>query len=122
MNVASLELCKELYELSGWENTDGLWYTDTWGNTKVGSLARIRRNPRPTYSAYDLGYLLRKLQDLEGLAVYRCHHQDNSWNWSAQCDDEESVINASYFHYADTPEDAICKLAIELFKEGALLK
>lgn len=114
-DVASLELCRELYELSGktwheeiiysWHKDDGNYVIeDFW----TGSIC----------PAYDAGYLLRKLKDLEGLTVYRCHHINHLWNWEAQCDypDNDNVC----FEYANTPEDALCQLAIELFKQGVL--
>jgi hypothetical protein len=65
MNVASLEPCKELYELSGWNDTE-FWYAETlnepphnWtlGNNRLTiGMTGGRQLP-----AYDLGYLLRKL-------------------------------------------------------------
>lgn len=50
MNVASKELCEELYKLSGWHN---------------GTHWSIVGEPRAVtdFPKYDLGYLLRKLPD-----------------------------------------------------------
>ena len=91
MNTASLELCKELFELSGWDGTayehellNGKHYTRT---LPVKEMTHFDQN---TYiPAYDLGYLLRKLPP----SIQR----------------------------ADTPEDAASKLAIELFKQKRVI-
>lgn len=100
MNVANLDLCRELYELSGWTDNDHHRY--------LGEGEEI--------PAYDLGYLLRKLQPFNAA--------DLQWlggKWAAQ-----AVIFGtqpkSERTEADTPEDAACKLAIELFKQGVLTK
>ena len=36
-DVASLEHCKELYELSGWDNTDTSWYKVYYYETRAHS-------------------------------------------------------------------------------------
>jgi hypothetical protein len=60
MNVASLELCRELFKLSRWDDTYWFWKNeDNQGWVKTDS-----RNPdwldyRFYFPAYDLGYLLR---------------------------------------------------------------
>lgn len=104
MNTASLELCKELYELSGWENTAYAYHRH------AGELLRNANNKGDT-PAYTLGYMLRKLPT-------RCY---------VGFDIGEGVVQASFFDgdeqqffEADTPEDAACKLAIELIKQGVL--
>ena len=116
MNTANLENCKRLYELSGWE--DGKLFPVDGGNY-------------PTYSA---GYLLRHLPetlDLEKTTVkdlfvakfpngyladyrYRDPHQQNrGGGWWHRYDKAKEVE-------ADTPEDALCLLAIKLFETGVL--
>src|SRR2546423_11794922 len=64
MNVASLELCKELYGLSSWKSEGCAVYALS-GESKIFQFVR---NPGPNVismdyyiPAYDLGYLLRKL-------------------------------------------------------------
>lgn len=95
MNVASLELCKELYELSGWK-------------TETMSMGLHQNAP-----AYDLGYLLRKLPS-------DCPLASDGETWSIAYIDEDGA-NREYSN-AMTPEDATCLLAIELFKSGVLTK
>lgn len=55
MNVASLELCKELYAVSGWE-ADELW---SWSS--AGILGEQWGGLDNSCPAYDLGYLRTKL-------------------------------------------------------------
>lgn len=122
MNVALLELCRELYELSGWGDGSDMnklkWldYYDDW-----------------SVPAYDLGYLLRKLPsyieqqgNLDGIdRQRRVAFQIRKWErpevvWFAEY--HEIYYRPLYRTEADTPEDAACKLAIELFKQGILKK
>ena len=65
MNVANLDLCKELYELSGWKATEKYHYiAGTY--TDIDTVA-FRGRKYDGVPAYDLGYLLRKLP--KGFAV-----------------------------------------------------
>lgn len=104
MNVASLELCKELYELSVWETgTTGFSYHN--GSIVFGWV-------QGSVPAYTLGYLLRKLPFncpiAKGMA--------GRWVISRYNDEAEPVEKI----WGDTPEDAACRLAIELFRKGVL--
>lgn len=142
MNVASLELCKELYELSEWRDCEWQYWNGTahndiseitleWGYGNYGD------NCAP---AYDLGYLLRKLPSRvdKGRKNYRFvltnSTSDESWVadylmpfWQKGLPDRGIEV---WLHYgnraklteADTPEDAVCKLTIELFKQEILHK
>lgn len=131
MNTASLELCKELCEVSNWNDTDKVWRNNnglatglivkTANGSRYELSDRILSTGNDVFSAYNLGYLLRKLKDREGLSIYRCNHQDNSRNWEADCEMDDDP-EAKWFAYADTPEDAAAKLCIELFKQGILVK
>lgn len=132
MNVASRELCVELYELaSEWVDTDYGWITSTerrdgesWsdGITQFVLVNRLAHsitwqpNLQSAHSAksrfanipaYDLGYLLRKLPSDTVIwrNVFRWHIRNEAFDKSAS---------------ASLPEDAACKLAIELFKQGIL--
>jgi hypothetical protein len=111
MHVANLELCKELFEVSGWDYTTFWWFNDQPENRIL--LASELQNDNGTFKrrispAYDLGYLLRKLPgncDLTRLS-------NGLWK----------IAHNARFASADTPEDAAAKLAIELFKQGVLTK
>lgn len=127
MNVASQELCEELYSLSGgvkstWKDTeyrryydDGLFVT----NEKLNGL---------WLPAYDLGYLLRKLPKYIGHASQSCRlglfpqgfTNTGGSDWCASYDTFKGEIYL--LQTADTAEDVTCKLAIELFKQGILTK
>lgn len=144
MNVASLELCKELYELSGWDDLQFMWYWHLGvgrkvhhreiGNYKLGS---------PIISAYDLGYLLRKLPDvMHSLAyevtyrlqmkkidkTYFFEYSNHAWFRDMKSvfarkgydTSDESLAYGIKPVCADTPEDAAAKLAIELIKQRIL--
>lgn len=115
MNVASLSLCKELYELSAWV-TDKLWVDHEQLGTEVMGLEvenHLGHGIARICPAYDLGYLLRKLPN--GVELWK--HLDDEYSMR----DNPSRYRGSVFRKGyRTPEDAACKLAIELFKQGIL--
>jgi hypothetical protein len=138
MNVASLELCKELYELSGWQYDEaGSYIQDPEDeqntfHTTDGDGGYFRT----VCPAYDLGYLLRKLpmrvdfpEELKiggGMSspeyFVLCQHIDTmSHYWDAyyQHEDSDNWIEELSVQ-ANTPEDAGCKLAIKLFELGII--
>lgn len=118
MNVASLKNCKALFELSEWDQTSYRWFNED------GVITAHPINPQsfaiPLGPAYDSGYLLRKLgSNIASLSIkteqrgnvgdgFMPHLVYGTWNGNA------------IFTDADTPEDALAKLAIELFKQGIL--
>lgn len=129
MNVANIEVCRELYDLSEWgKNTKGnaleLWGTDSnnqsaiitsneyaSGESKIGI-------PIILLPAYDLGYLLRKLpyKTEDGwLSLFKSGEN----NWMACYIQDEDQFNEEA---ADTPENAAAALAVQLFCKGVLKK
>lgn len=135
MQVASLTLCKELYELSGWgfKFSEGL----TWWCEHEGK-AWLDDDPENgnciLCPAYDSGYLLRKLpegtelkkniQDYERTDVKGDHRM---FGWLVSYRHEENDAHASgipkitrYVQRASTPEDAACKLLCELIRQGVV--
>lgn len=138
--VASLELCQELYALSGWDETGGgyvpeydpdeppvafipenkLAYThecqDYYYVTKESDVYQVVYIP-----AYDAGYLLRKLPKQylifqSSFTLYRAA----KFAYDGELD--ETIIKPFSWEGFKEPEDALCKLAIELFKQGILKK
>lgn len=103
MNTASRELCKELYELSGWEDADWFFNPHAEGFTFTKQHSGV--------PAYDLGYLLRKLP-ADGNLFVKQYEDDGSWHACS------GLIQVE----ADTPEDAATKLAIALYEQGILKK
>ena len=134
MNTASLELCKELHNLSGWTSEDdrsiqwwcierahkidGELYDETSWLIDYETHAGKNRN-QYAIPAYNLGYLLRKLP-----SPFTMIHRDNGWECGIDnpAEHDVRVKPAQHWQSADTPEDAACKLAIELFKQGILTK
>jgi hypothetical protein len=135
MNIASLELCKELYELSGWKGEDCYQeiqkynpYTGKLIKNASGinserpyivnyavSLAHINdqnRGEELITPRYDLGYLLRKLPPTSKIVKVSII---NGETYGAihvyKVNEPNLTINA------DTPEDCAAKLAIELIHQ-----
>lgn len=113
MNTASPELCKELYELSGWE-------PDEYLDRETGYV--YEDDDGWTWPAYSLGHLMRKLPPTANQERYLqlIHADENSVY-------EKDTWYCGYTGYsgnldtlADTPEDAVCQLAIKLFRQGVL--
>lgn len=119
MNVASLELCKELYGYSA-----DLWpdafvqHEWVWGMQTAESDPHIYPTDSELWTkwpAYDLGYLLRKLPQVS--LEHPVLHDEAYWRcWSNIVGIGEDVPVGQ----ADTPEDAACLLAIALIKQGVL--
>lgn len=112
MHVASLELCKELYELSGWKDGIASWHIEM-----VGSGRKYIRDSRavPVAPQYDLGCLLRKLPNKQVKLRNGIHGWMIQWRKSGA-----ETRNIEHVFEAATPEDAACKLAIELIRQGVL--
>lgn len=116
-DVASLELCKELYELSGWQDTDFNW-AEQVSNTQV-IYGPVNEESWDWAPAYDLGYLLRKLP----VKIKMEHRIGKRWAVTlsrGEIQPDNSIKKLEIYADADTPEDAVCKLAIELIKQGVL--
>lgn len=129
MNVASLDACKELHELSGWNPHEWVYdtsYVDNWLRD-ISDFAHTTREwlGVNTIPAYDLGYLLRRLPkwiddedgDDDRSYPFIMEHKRAGY-YDEQTSGYVDDLNCS----ADTPEDAAAKLAIELFKQGILKK
>lgn len=142
MNVASLELCKELDRLTGWNDTEKVW-RDHLPLNKGAVMSRLdmeadnfrfRADTEPNrrfreenkfYAAYDLGYLLRKLPARIGrteLHVVNDGDTDYCWTVGYMMSGslEDQLIWSIHTAVDDTPENAACKLVIELIEEGAI--
>lgn len=119
MNVASLELCKELYELSEWDESRDRYYPNKRPELQVGPFQG--KLPSTAVPAYTLGYLLRKLPNYIKETEQRIFMRSYRGNWGfgyAKLREENSHTNL--YAEADTPENATAKLAIELHKQGVL--
>lgn len=132
-HTASKDLCQELYELSGWDDTGLYWYEEHDYDDNPDGRGDFYHEPRiytqmeieetgsggggKRTQAYDLGYLMRNLpNEIKGIGL-SIDFADEGGGWCASYD-----YMAHATAYADTPEDAACKLAIELFKNGILTR
>lgn len=99
---ANHKLAKELFELSGWEGDFHL------------------QSDMPQH--YSLGYLLRKLPAaIDNEPLILCTDGTGVLEevyWCAYYDGSPVKYKTTYDD--DTPEDAACSLAIELWKTGVL--
>jgi hypothetical protein len=123
MHVACLDVCRELYELSGWE------YSRAWFNQKQPWVSDyFDHNPPFICPAYDIGYLVRNLPHHRASrtgAMLDLHLStvDPGPGWRAEyMPANYAVLESGLTGEADTLEDAVAKLAIELFKQGILSK
>lgn len=126
MDVASLKLCEELHELSGWGGTPCNYHEAYLTKEMLvipsgfGNLRLNRDGPINHISpAYTLGYLLRKLPQYSGgmaFSLTHCRVDDTKDFWTAAY----PLSNTYQTGVAETPEDAAAKLCIELFKSGIL--
>lgn len=116
--VASTGLCEKLYELSGWGRVvygDELDQTYSWWCWIEAHQEYEVDNGAPRFPAYDAGYLLRKLPP--GKDLRHVSPKSGKTYWAANY-----IPDEWYYATADTPEDVLCKLAIELHKAGVLTK
>src|SRR5947209_7446569 len=99
MTTASLELSKELFEVSGWEGTEKNHYSALKGDGK-GNFSR------DWIPAYDLGILRKAILDSLSNGTYT--------------EEEYTLIIANLANALVNGEDSTCEYAIKLFKEGKL--
>lgn len=119
-DVADLDLCKELYELSGWKSSHH-FHGD-------GGIFECNNKPDTNIPAYDLGYLMRKLpkyifafgEECRLEIVPQGFSERGLSAWCTCYESRDELIN--FLNVDDSPENALCKLAIELFKQGILKK
>lgn len=134
-NFASVELCKELYKLSKWGDSVSLRPGHIWWKRLVDDLsdAVVLRHGQITTRdgaticpAYDLSYLLQKLPDHTYCGRTGGKRKYIAWNNDLgnilKSKDIDKAIENGLETKADTPEDAACKLAIELFKQEILTR
>lgn len=101
--IASRELCAELYELSGWNDTKFSWFDGMGGwrfdHDETEPSMYEGEEVGTWLPAYSLGFLQRKLRD------YAEDYNGEGMDYSLTS------------HH---PEDDLATLAIELFKQGIL--
>src|SRR5690349_13239507 len=86
-SVVRLDLCKRLFELSGWNTTIWSWYCDEAHDDDpalnlseplkvIGGVGHFDHQ----YPAYDIGYLLRALQDVQPTVSRLDEAGDPNWH------------------------------------------
>ena len=109
----TLELCKRLYELTGWE-------TDTWYDSKIAQVGG-ERVQHPVYTSdYLLDKLPKKIQNDEEnwLDIY---HDADTHRWQALYEYAKGDPWGDFYEAAaDTPLKALLKLSITLAEKGLL--
>lgn len=116
-----LQLCKELYKISEWRS-ELTWADNSNGDSNPQIINSdsdyLGHNIYRIAYAYDLGYLLRKLPQPFSLL-----HRNGEWECGRADPSKDVRYEPEYYwQTAAIPEDAACKLAIELFKSGVLKK
>lgn len=125
--VASHKFCEELYEVSKWYFSGATWHHSTFNDlwTLAPANDKVGKSYGVVCPAYTAGYLLRRLPNHypepgnvynllllkapdDGWMTGYCHRNGkDDFDWKVRCDD-------------NNPENALTKLAIELFKQGVL--
>lgn len=115
MNVASLELSKQLYEVSGW----GDWKEPGGGLPDWHRTVSDLGGPVNICPKYDLGYLLRKLPfGPDGNGMSFGFAKDKVWYMNFILTGIRGPhMQSSFSAEGDTPEDAVTKLFLELFNQ-----
>lgn len=107
------ELCQKLFEISGWTDTHEVFISGepTW-RTEVST-------PSTHTPVYRMGFLLDKLDHvhLELKHPYLGENHLNLWGAYYYADDYYAV---NYVQAGHSPEEAMAKLAIELFEKGVI--
>lgn len=134
MKTVSLELCKKLYELSGWVDTQKDWYDIDGTSTvhcghefMIGKELVKFRNMVYICPAYDTDYLLDKLPyKIESelpydifLLIGKLADGDCDVYYSYDC---EAYPRGDIGLHTGKLPDALAKLAIALFEQGHLKK
>lgn len=125
MDVANKDLCAELEVLSGWGDTVWFHFQDRlWTSHEIRGKTMTEDNR--AVPAYTLGYLLRKLPPkLEKIntnvwLTLQPMDKDGSWGIGYEYHLPNGEAQTDEFQWAESVEDAACKLVIELFKQGIL--
>lgn len=121
-HVASLELCKELYKLSGWVDVESYYEYYPVADKHAlrhsapgNAFAEDRILPDYIFPAYDLGYLLRKLLTVSGIDFFVTEEGTHFALAQSLANDNETPHGEG-----KTPEDATAKLCCELIRQGVI--
>jgi hypothetical protein len=123
MNVADKDLCEKLAKLSGWVESNQCW-------TSHGLVVLTRfpdfTLPRPVdyiCPAYSIGYLMQKLPHKTRLEKFTIAGDPDKRRKMPPKDAFNCYLftaREQHWNQANTPENALCKLAIALLENGAI--
>lgn len=112
MHVASLELCKGLYAVSGWDDEQLDHHVYSYPNSLVNNTVR--------FPMYTLDYLLDKLPHFIELVQMSGGYTPTGWRAIKRSSQDYWHRGGPIEAEADNPTDAAAKLCIELIKQGIL--
>lgn len=114
-DTASLELSRTLYELSGWYSNP-YWYRHPGGMTSLAPAPdRYGEQFKKVCPAYSFDYLMSKLPRREpewGTGIHL--------KWIVRINEWSAGYVKGIYTQDEDPTNAVCKLAIELWKQGVL--
>ena len=121
--MTDYELCKELYELTGWEHTKPSSSLNRWYSAN-GSLVKFRSEKgNAVVPDYSTDYLLTKLPDYKIYPILELGVYGRWWaKYGYKTKTLEVVKPGALYAVEDTPKTALLKLAIELAKAGVIGK
>lgn len=114
MNVTSLELSKQLYEVSGLESGEPYRY-DNGLKKHVRDIEVFNSSVCPVYT---LGFLIRQLPI--GVSIDKATDGYGARRPPVYGVPEDAPFEGQIRFPADTPEDATAALLIELYRAGIL--
>ncbi len=119
-SIAKFELCRELYELSGWVWTD-FYYKILEDKPQVVDIVLGRSKDGLHIPAYDAGYLIQWLpQKVDGARLVIAGMPMSDYWGCAYLYGLNISFDASQI--ADTLDNALCGLAIVLWRQGVLIR
>jgi hypothetical protein len=135
--VASVKLCEQLFRLSKWDSSlaggnhrwcllpNGNWETLRLSDAEAYQPS-FKKEWFDGFPAYDLGFLITKMpkylhhdgDDLRLTLSPQGFGDMGLRDWCATYKDIHEEI--PFLELGETPEDAVCLLAIELLKQGVI--
>ena len=124
------ELCKTVYEQTGWRATGKYWIADTYPEKPYDLYVSDKVINEGGFSTicplYTSDYLLEKLEVVgyvdgpsKGVELMMDHH--NGWGWLAHIPEYYYKYGGDkWVGFSDTPLKALLKLTIALHKAGEL--
>lgn len=114
MHFAEVELCRKLYDVSGWDDTSFKYVGGSRDNIQLRP--RNKRITAPDVPAYDLGYLVRRLP----YPVSVTANQKGFVTTAAMMRHRPPFFN--YLARDASPENSTVDVLLEMFKQNVLTR